>query len=350
MNKLLTIIIPSFNMEMYLARGLNSLIVSDKKMLDRLDIIIVNDGSKDKTSSIGHDFEKEYPGVIRIIDKPNGHYGSCINSALKVATGLYVKVMDADDTYITTGFEDVLNTINCLIGSEQIPDALITDYRIVDEKGDIQSHISYRIPKQKNLQTADYIKQMLHMQMHAIAFRTDLLKDIEYSQTEGIMYTDSEWVTYPIPYCRTIYYIPSELYSYVLGREGQSMERKTMIKNINMFAIISARMYEASNKYHNLEFVCTFYREKSRQLISRAIALIVLYADMREVNKSLQVLDEILRKYPQQYNEFVENIRIWNRFSFNPVFEFRKRGRLSRLLILTLRTYCNGIKLISKFK
>ena len=337
-------------MEKYLARGLNSLIVSDKKMLDRLDIIIVNDGSKDKTSSIGHDFEKKYPGVIRIIDKPNGHYGSCINSALKVATGLYVKVMDADDTYITTGLEEVLKTIISLIDSEQLPDALITDYRVVDENGDVTSHVNYLIPKQEMLQTADHTTQMLHMQMHAIAYRTDLLKDIKYMQTEGIMYTDSEWVTYPVPYCRTLYYLPSELYSYVFGREGQSMERKTMIKNIRMFAMISARMFEESIQKHNLEFVYAFYREKSKQLISTAIALIVLYADMREVNKSLQVLDEILRKYPQQYNEFVENIRIWNRFSFNPVFEFRKRGRLSRLLILTLRTYCNGIKLISKFK
>ena len=79
--KLLSVIIPSYNMEAYLPKCLGSLLIDDKELLQRLDVIVVNDGSKDRTSKIAHDFEVKYLGVFRVIDKENGNYGSCINAA-----------------------------------------------------------------------------------------------------------------------------------------------------------------------------------------------------------------------------------------------------------------------------
>lgn len=78
MDKILSIIVPSYNMEAYLPKCLGSLVIADEALLQKLDVIVVNDGSKDRTSEIAHGFETKYPGVFRVIDKPNGHYGSCI--------------------------------------------------------------------------------------------------------------------------------------------------------------------------------------------------------------------------------------------------------------------------------
>ena len=86
MNKTLTIIIPSYNMEKYLDRCLSSLIIDDG-LMDLLEALIINDGSKDRTSEIGHQYETKYPGTFRVIDKENGHYGSCINRGLTEAKG-----------------------------------------------------------------------------------------------------------------------------------------------------------------------------------------------------------------------------------------------------------------------
>ena len=94
--KILSIIVPSYNMEAYLPKCLRGLVIDDKELLGKLDVIVVNDGSKDRTSEIAHSFETKYPGVFRVIDKTNGHYGSCINAALPVAEGEYVKILDAD--------------------------------------------------------------------------------------------------------------------------------------------------------------------------------------------------------------------------------------------------------------
>lgn len=67
--KILSIIIPSYNMEAYLPKCLKSLIISDERLFDKIDVVVVNDGSTDHTSEIAHGFESEYPGVFRVIDK-----------------------------------------------------------------------------------------------------------------------------------------------------------------------------------------------------------------------------------------------------------------------------------------
>ena len=92
MDKILSIIVPSYNMEAFLDRSLSSLIVGTP-LMERLEVLVVNDGSKDRTSEIAHGYESRIPGTFRVIDKANGHYGSCVNAALAVAEGTYVKVL-----------------------------------------------------------------------------------------------------------------------------------------------------------------------------------------------------------------------------------------------------------------
>lgn len=98
MKKILSVCIPTYNMEALLGRCLNSFIV-DKNYMNQLEIIIVNDGSKDNSSRIAHEYANKYPDTFVVVDKPNGNYGSCINAALKVATGYYFRICDADDRY-----------------------------------------------------------------------------------------------------------------------------------------------------------------------------------------------------------------------------------------------------------
>lgn len=97
MQKLLTIVIPTYNMQDYLHRCLYSLVLEDEQLMSQLEVLVINDGSKDRSSEIGHEYEAKYPDVIRVIDKENGNYGSCVNRALAEATGKYFRMLDADD-------------------------------------------------------------------------------------------------------------------------------------------------------------------------------------------------------------------------------------------------------------
>lgn len=90
MEKLITIVIPTYNMEKYLDKCLTSLIVPDEYM-ELLEVLVVNDGSKDNSSAIAHRYEDKYPQTFRVIDKENGNYGSYVNRGLKEAAGKYIK-------------------------------------------------------------------------------------------------------------------------------------------------------------------------------------------------------------------------------------------------------------------
>lgn len=67
--------------------------------MQRLEVLVVNDGSKDNSSAIAHEYQDKYPDTFRVIDKENGNYGSCVNRGLKEATGKYIKILDADDWF-----------------------------------------------------------------------------------------------------------------------------------------------------------------------------------------------------------------------------------------------------------
>lgn len=98
-NKLLSIIIPTYNMEKYLDKCISSLTDIDASLLELLDILIIDDGSKDSSLSIANDYQRRFSNSIRVFDKSNGNYGSCVNMGLSHATGKYVKILDADDYF-----------------------------------------------------------------------------------------------------------------------------------------------------------------------------------------------------------------------------------------------------------
>lgn len=119
MDKILTIIIPTYNMSEYLDTCLKSLIINS----NLLEVLVINDGSKDNSLDIAKKYEKEYPHIFRTIDKQNGNYGSCVNRGLKEATGKYIKVLDADDKFNT---KSLMNLVE--IASKTDVDAFITDF------------------------------------------------------------------------------------------------------------------------------------------------------------------------------------------------------------------------------
>lgn len=100
--KTLSVIIPTYNVERYLHKCLSSLIVSDEKLFNCLEVIVIIDGATDNSSQIAHSYENDYPEVFKVIDKQNGNYGSCINRGIKEANGKYIKILDADDSLETS--------------------------------------------------------------------------------------------------------------------------------------------------------------------------------------------------------------------------------------------------------
>lgn len=242
-------------MEKYLSQCLESLIIPS---LDDVEILVINDGSKDRTSEIGHEYEAKYPASIRVIDKPNGHYGSCINRGLAEATGKYIRVLDDDDSFDTDNFEKFITWLR-----NQDVDLVLSDYCIVDESGTITSERHFHNITDKkifNFKEALPLLSMRIMAMHGVTFKRELLIKIDYRQTEGVAYTDQEWIFVPILNVNTITHFPHIIYRYLVGRAGQSVDKsvitkamalqlKHFSKRLDDYASISNGLSEAKKTY-----------------------------------------------------------------------------------------------------
>ena len=128
MEKLLTVIVPTYNMEALLKRCLNSVCINDTA----LEIVVIIDGATDRSSEIAHEYQDKYPQIFRIIEKENGNYGSCINRGLAEAKGKYIKVLDADDLFNTEALTALLFFLK-----DSDADLVITNYCICNAYGEI---------------------------------------------------------------------------------------------------------------------------------------------------------------------------------------------------------------------
>lgn len=219
--KILSVIIPAYNMERYLPRCLASLAV-EPMLMEKLEVIVVNDGSMDRTSSVAHEFAARFPASVHVLDKPNGHYGSCINAGLARVRGTFVRVLDADDFFDGSGFRRFLRLLEKETANP--PDFILTEFCRQHGEGAVPT-AGPRLPfaNGQRLTVADIKAEEMAYGLVSLTYRTGLLRECGYRQTEGIAYTDVEWCTIPMSAARRGAYLDCTVYCYFLGREGQSV-------------------------------------------------------------------------------------------------------------------------------
>lgn len=226
--KKISFVVPCYNSEDYMERCIDSLLIGK----DSVEIIIVNDGSKDNTIKIAKKYEKKYPKIIKVIDKENGGHGSGVNAGLKVATGEYFKVVDSDDWLDGSSLKQLLKAID-----KNSPDLIVCNYvydHLYDNK---QKVINFKnIFKENCLNTWNDLKMFRVSQyliMHSLIYKTKILKKCKLNLPEHTFYVDNIVAYQPLPYVNSILYLNLDLYHYFIGREDQSVNEKVMITRVD---------------------------------------------------------------------------------------------------------------------
>lgn len=303
MKKILSIIIPAYNMEQYLQRCCDSLIVGDKRLADSLEVIIVNDGSKDRTAEIARSIVSQNSGTFRLIDKQNGNYGSCINAALKEISGEYVKVLDADDTFDTASLEKYLLALE---GCNA--DVVFSNFNFVNPAGQVTRSAvsSLEAGLVKDVATLPE-SACRDMEMQNIAYRASCFANLGYRQTEGISYTDQEWMFLPMSQARTYQYVPVPLYRYLVGRDGQTIDRDTYLRNRWMVVAITQKLLSLYSQLAGNEIAPGAERYLRIRLMRRleiAYHLALLEPKRYDRMQTIRDLDSSLsRNSPELYGE-----------------------------------------------
>ncbi len=222
---ILTIIIPAYNVEKYLDDALRPyLLLADN---DNLEILVINDGSSDNTLQLAKKYENDYPGLFKVIDKKNGGHGSAINTGVKYARGKYFKVVDGDDWVDADALEKLLKILTTANA-----DMIATGFMIVCEDIDQKEEVHIlNVEYGKEYYFENICSSVGYVRMHSLFYKTQIWLENHIVLDEHCFYVDVEHDLLPLVWAKTIIFYDELLYQYRIGRPGQSVSMKSMIKN-----------------------------------------------------------------------------------------------------------------------
>lgn len=336
-DKLLSVVVPSYNASKYLDFNLQSFL--RPSVPEKLEVIVVDDGSTDDTARIADAYHEKYPDTIKVIHKENGGHGSGINAGLRAATGKYFKVVDADDWVDHEALERLLDYIASFdaaaanadtdIDAAQVqadvkarardkavscPDVIYNNYywRLTDEAKSPDAYerkTEFTEPfsgvEYRKVYDFESIADRCYVKMHNMTIRTDILREHQIHIDERCYYVDMEYILYPVPYVETIAFLPEFLYQYQIGRQGQSMDPAKMQRNATQYDHVLASIYayydahcreikQPNRKKYIDRLISRFYASRIKILLSMPDA-------SRRKNEFITMEEVLYRDYPDIY-------------------------------------------------
>ena len=204
----ISVIIPVYNVEKYLKRCLDSVI---NQTYRNLEIILVDDGSKDKSGKICDEYAQKDKRII-VIHKENGGVSSARNKGLDICIGDYISFIDSDDWIEEDFFEYVVN-------NAKDNDLLIFDYYITNGKS--TKWIKYRKTKfeiSKDECLIELTKAKLQSYLWVMIFKSELFYNIRFPQNRN--YEDQAIMHLLIDKCQKIKYCNKAFYNYYQNLKG----------------------------------------------------------------------------------------------------------------------------------
>ena len=228
MSKILSIAVPSYNVEKYLKKALDS--YADSRLEEALEVLIVNDGSTDKTREIAEEYVERFPKLFKLINKENGGHGSAVNAGINNATGKYFRIIDGDDW---------VNTEN-LIKLLEVMKKVDSDI-VVDEKREVHmvTGNTQFFPMPDSVEELhEYLFEDVCMQekitpyimMHTISVKTEVLKENKIQLLEHVFYVDYEYIVKATCASKSITFVKLEVYQYLVGNVNQSVSSQNYVK------------------------------------------------------------------------------------------------------------------------
>lgn len=297
MNKVLSVSIAAYNVESTLREALEPFCKCRNK--DLIDVMIINDGSKDNTAKIAKEYEEKYPETFRLITKENGGWGSTLNTGFKYADGKYFKQLDGDDYFSPENLDDFI-----LYLSNSDADMVYSPFVAFEDKTNAIIRVigGYDCFKSDEIVYLNELEQFMPA-MHDLTIKTNILKESGITITENCFYTDIEFVVKSYNHCKTMNYYEYPIYYYRLAREGQSMSLTGVKKHYKDHEKMLFVMLEYLNNH-------VTDKEKARAIANRLVdvckmqySFYCLLEPTKQHKDEFRSFDLKLKKYPYFYSK-----------------------------------------------
>lgn len=300
--KILTIIIPSYNTEKFIDRNMKYFL--DNRLYNKCEVLLINDGSKDKTAEKAKKYAEKYKGYIRFIDKENAGHGSVINVGIHEAVGQYIKVVDADD-WVNT--ENLVQLVSCL--EKESVDLVINPFIQIDQQSG-KSRLctcDVSVPGGTVVPLKSLISDNVKLALHSVTYRTVVLRDHHIQLTEKCFYEDFQYTVYPLPYINSVLVLDYPIYNYLVGQKSQSVDAANALKNINMCIKVFRDSVEHFNSISGqLDADMGAYIDKQICIFLRSMYNIFLRNSRVDgIMECMHELDKRIKKISKKYYEMV---------------------------------------------
>lgn len=316
MGKVLTITIPSYNVEKYLYQTLESFV--EKSILKEIEVLIVDDGSKDRTAIIGREYQEKYPDTFRLISKENGGHGSTINRGIQEAKGKYFKVVDGDDWVHTDDFTKLVKALRSCNA-----DYVVTNYYEVNDVTGEKTPREYREFQKKDIWEFSEAAQIKQIGMHPLVIKTEILKTNKIHLDEHCFYVDVEYILYPVPYVETVQYFDLFVYMYRLAVTTQSVSiagyQKHMQNHIDVIMHLTEffNCYQKNGEKEKINYI----GKRIAQMVGDQITIFMSFSEKdKEIKQKFIAFDrELKEKSSEIYRRSGEEsgtLRLFRKLNF----------------------------------
>ena len=281
MNKMVSIIIPTYNVERYIDECLNS--IYSQEFLD-VEIIIVNDGSTDNTQKQLHEWEKK-DERIKVINQKNQGVSSARNKGIETATGKYIMFLDSDDYLEKNSLNLIFDTIK-----QKKSDLICFGYNVCYENKKIEI-VNNEIQNSNDCIESIVLGEGIKGFLWNKVFLRKIIRDNDLKFDKDIHFCeDLLFVIQYLKFCNDIVYINKALYGYRMRKSSVSFSFDN-IKNISILEsykrILEVNTLEKYNAEFIYQYILYYY------ILKKLIIMNNICVDKKILNEEKRIMKEI---------------------------------------------------------
>ena len=276
---------------------------------EEVEILIVDDGSTDRTGDIADEYARTYPAIIKAIHQENGGHGEAVNTGICNASGLYFKVVDSDDWVSISAYKEILDAIKELAGGPRTVDMFISNFVYEKQGAKHKKVMRYRsaFPQDKVFTWDDvrFLRKGQYILMHSVIYRTKLLRECGLELPKHTFYVDNIFVYNPLPHVKYMYYKNVDFYRYYIGRADQSVNESVMISRIDQQLKVNYLMideYKLSSPFQVQNRKLRHYMRNYLEIIMVVSSIMLIRSGTEEnLEKKYKLWNYLRAKDPRTY-------------------------------------------------
>lgn len=301
----LSVAIPSYNVESFLPRCLDSFCIPALSGL--LEVLVVDDGSPDRGAQIAQQYAEKHPDIFRLIRQSNGGHGAVINTALANARGKYFRVVDGDDW---VNSEALIQLITVLVRSDC--DLFIDQKTLVHPRSG--ARVAQAPPpgvRHKQIMPFDHCNSVElcdYFMIHNITVRRSMLVRHNLKLLEKVYYEDYEFALKASAWAQTVCFLPLHLYCYQLGEDEQSVSPKNYVRNYEHHLKVVQECLRFSREFPPSHPRSAYVRHKTKLLLNTHYNIALIYNKNRLEGRAQA--REFTRFLQTDYPDFAQAVRL----------------------------------------